>query len=93
MKKLAWIAAGILFSAFPLIAQQSQPSEEVTPPEQQSSVQGVDLNNLKGDSLGESTGRFHDKTPQAPVQGQGQRVERLPRLGRCIHRRSFRPRS
>jgi hypothetical protein len=62
---LAWILFAVLLAAFPLRAQESQPSEEVTPPEQKSSVLSKNINDLKGDKLGETLAVFtanHPKT-------------------------------
>jgi len=64
LKKSAWIALGIFFAAFPAMAQKSQPSEEVTPPEQSSSVQGSQINDLNGDGLGETLDVFTAKHPK-----------------------------
>jgi hypothetical protein len=64
LRKLAWIALGVLLASFPLHAQQSQPSEETTPPEQKSSALGKDINNLKGDKLGESLDVFTANHPK-----------------------------
>jgi hypothetical protein len=65
LRKLAWIALGLLLASFPLHAQQSQPSEETTPPEQKSSALGKDINDLKGDKLGESLDVFTANHPKA----------------------------
>jgi hypothetical protein len=64
LRKLAWIALGLLLASFHLHAQQSQPSEETTPPEQKSSAQGKDINDLKGDKLGESLDVFKANHPK-----------------------------
>ena len=63
MKRFIWIALGLLLAAVPLMAQQAPPSEEVTPPEEKSS-QGIDLNDLKGDKLGESLEVFTTNHPK-----------------------------
>jgi hypothetical protein len=64
LKKSAWIVLGIFVVAFPAMAQKSQPSEEVTPPEQSSSVQGAQINDLNGDGLGETLDVFTAKHPK-----------------------------
>lgn len=55
---------GLFLSAFPAMAQKSQPSEEVTPPEQKSTVQGAEINDLNGDGLGETLEVFTAKHPK-----------------------------
>jgi hypothetical protein len=65
LRKLAWIALGILVTTFPVMAQQSQPSEETTAPEQKSSNLSKDINQLKGDKLGESLAAFMANHPGA----------------------------
>jgi hypothetical protein len=52
----------LLLIAFPAMAQQ--PTEETTPPEQKSSAQRVDINELNGDSLGESVDVFTKHHPK-----------------------------
>ncbi len=64
LRKLAWIALALLLTTFPAMAQQSAPSEEVTPPEEKSSSQPVDLNDLKGDKLGETLDVFTSNHPK-----------------------------
>ena len=64
LKKTAWITLGIFLAAVPAMAQKSQPSEEVTPPEQSSSVQGSQINDLNGDGLGETLEAFTAKHPK-----------------------------
>ena len=53
-----------MLTTFPVMAQQSPPSEEVTPPEEKSSSQPVDLNDLNGDKLGESLDVFTANHPK-----------------------------
>jgi hypothetical protein len=65
LRKLAWMALVFLMASFPLYAQQPQPSEETTPPEQKSSALGKDINQLKGDRLGESLDSFKTNHPKA----------------------------
>ena len=64
LKNPAWIVLGFFLAAFPAMAQKSQPSEEVTPPEQSSSVQGAQINDLNGDGLGETLDVFTAKHPK-----------------------------
>ena len=64
LKKPAWLCLGLLLAVLPAMAQNSQPSEEVTPPEQSSSVQGAQINDLNGDGLGETLDVFTAKHPK-----------------------------
>ncbi len=63
-KRPVWLVLGLFLAAFPVMAQNSQPSEEVTPPEQSSSVQGAQINDLNGDGLGETLEAFTAKHPK-----------------------------
>ena len=65
MRKFAWIAVVILVVSFPVLAQQSQPSEETSAPEQKSSVLGKDINRLENDRLGEDLAAFMKNHPKA----------------------------
>jgi hypothetical protein len=65
LRKLVWMAFGVLLASFPVMAQQSQPSEETSVPEQKSSALTRDINHIKDDSLGESLDTFMAKHPKA----------------------------
>ena len=64
LKTPVWLILALFLAAFPAMAQNSQPSEEVTPPEQSSSVQGAQINDLNGDGLGETLDVFTAKHPK-----------------------------
>jgi hypothetical protein len=64
LKNPVLIVLGLFLAALSLRAQRSQPSEEVTPPEQNSSVQGAQINDLNGDGLGETLEAFTAKHPK-----------------------------
>jgi len=65
LRKLSWMALFILLAPFPALAQQGQPSEETTAPEQKSSNLSKDISRLKDDKLGEGLAAFMANHPRA----------------------------
>jgi hypothetical protein len=55
----------ILLVSLPVMAQESEPTEETSPPEQKSSVLGKDINRLMNDKLGEGLAAFMANHPKA----------------------------
>jgi hypothetical protein len=65
LRKLFWLALVTLLAAFPAVAQQGQPSEETSAPEQKSSNLSKDISRLKNDKLGEGLAAFMGNHPKA----------------------------
>jgi hypothetical protein len=65
LRKLSWMTLVFLLATFPVMAQQSQPSEETSAPEQKSSNLSKDISRLKDDKLGEALAAFMANHPKA----------------------------
>src|ERR1700681_4721508 len=59
------MALVILLASCPVMAQQSQPSEETSAPEQKSSNLSKDISRLNDDKLGEALAAFMANHPKA----------------------------